>query len=98
MAAFVAFIGTLLLSFVAALIAALQLGDFFGAGDEFLLVIAWLAGVALFALVILAIGARFARSLRALNILAIVLALLAIVPPFLPGFAQRIAERSTDPD
>ena len=40
MATAFAFLGMLLMSMVVALLAALQLGDFFGAGDEFGLVIA----------------------------------------------------------
>lgn len=97
MAAFVAFVGMLLLSLVAALIAAFQLGDFFGAGDEFLLVIGWIAAFAVATMVAFVVGQRLVRSVRALNALACVLALLAFVPIAVPGFVNRIVERSTNP-
>jgi len=97
MAAFVAFLGMLLLSLVVTLIAALQLGDFFGAGDEFVLVLAYLLAFGTATLVIFAIGYRLAPSFRVLNVLAFGLAVLALVPPAAPGFAQRIAEHSTNP-
>ena len=97
MAAFVAFVGTLLLSLVVSLIAALQLGDFFGSGDEFVLVLGYLLVFGTAAFVIFAIGYRLAPSLRVLNLLAFALAMLALVPPATPGFVHRIAEHSTNP-
>lgn len=97
MAAFVAYLGMLLLSLVVSLIAALQLGDFFGAGEEFLLVIAWIAGFAVATLGVLAIGYRLAPSVRVLNVLAFVLAMLALLPPIVPGFVHKIADYSTNP-
>ena len=58
-----AFLGMLLISLVVALLAALQLGDFFGANDEFMLVI---AGVAAFAIVAMAVFAvAYARGAAA---------------------------------
>src|SRR5215831_2480834 len=97
MAAFVAFVGTLLLSLVVSLIAALQLGDFFGSGDEFVLVLGYLLVFGTATFVIFAIGYRLAPSLRVLNLLAFALAMLALVPPATPGFVHRIAEHSTNP-
>jgi hypothetical protein len=97
MAAFIAFAGMLLLSLVTSLIAAFQLGDFFGAGEEFPLVIGWVAAFGALTLVVFGIGYRLAPNVRALNILAFVLAMLALVPPVAPGFVQGIAEHSANP-
>lgn len=97
MAAFVAYLGTLLLSLVVSLIAALQLGDFFGAGDEFLLVLGWLGAFAVVTLVIFAVASRIVVRVRGLNILAFLFAILALVPPIVPGFVAKIAAHSTNP-
>jgi hypothetical protein len=97
MAAFVAFVGTLLLSLVVSLIAGLQLGDFFGSGDEFLPVLGYLLMFGTATLVIFAIGYRLAPSFRALNLLAFALAMLALAAPATPGMVHRIAEQSTNP-
>jgi hypothetical protein len=97
MAAFVAYLGTLLLSLVVSLIATLQLGDFFGAGDELLLVLGWLGGFSLGTLVIFAVASRLGTHVRALNILAFILAILALLPPVVPGFVAKIAAHSANP-
>ena len=97
MAAFVAFVGMLLLSLVACLIAALQLGDYFGANDELLLILGYLAGFAFITLCIFAVCYRLARGVRAINMLAFLLAMLALLPPIIPAFIAAIAEHSTNP-
>lgn len=97
MATVVAFLGMLLISMLVALLAALQLGDFFLANDEFILV---MAGVAGFTAVSLAVFAFiYARAQRASSItgVALGLALIALAPTALPGLIQKIADRSTNP-
>jgi hypothetical protein len=92
-----AFLGILLLSLVVALLAALQLGDFFNAGGELGLVILTVAG---FTIVIAAVFAlTYAVTPRAsiLTAAALVLALCALIPIALPGLIQTIADRSSHP-
>jgi len=97
MAAFFAFLGMLLLSLVACFIAGLQLGDHFGANDEFPLILGYLAVFTTSTLCIFAICYRLVRSARAINLLAFLLAMLALLPPVIPGFVAAIAEHSTNP-
>jgi hypothetical protein len=97
MAAFIAFVGMLLLSLVAALIAAFQLADFFGAGDEFVLVIGCISAFSLIAMTAFAVGSRYAQSLRLLNVLAVGLALIALLGVALPGLPQGIAGSAASP-
>ena len=56
MAAAFAFLGIWLISLVVALLAALQLGDFFGANAEFGLVILGVMGFTVFALLVFALA------------------------------------------
>ena len=97
MSAAFAFLGMLLVSMVVALLAALQLGDFFGANDEFVLVIAGVMGFAAFALAVFALAYALTRRAGVLTLAALVLAVLALGPVVLPGLVQTIADRSTDP-
>jgi hypothetical protein len=97
MATAFAFLGTLLISMVVALLAALQLGDFFGAGSEFGLVILAVAGFAGFALLVFALAYAVARRAAVLTFVALMLAAVALAPVALPEFVQKIAERSTNP-
>jgi hypothetical protein len=85
-----AFLGILLLSLVVALLAALQLGDFFNAGGELGLVILTVAG---FTVVIAAVFAlTYAVTPRAsmLTAAALVLALCTFTPIALPGLVRAI--------
>ena len=96
MAAAFAFLGMLLLSLVVALLAALQLGDFFQAGDELLMVI---AAITVFAMISIAIHAAvYAQAKRpsVLNALALALAILAAAASLWPGAAGRIAALSSN--
>ena len=61
MAAVFAFLGMLLISMVVALLAALQLGDFFNASGEFGLVILGVAAFTVLALLVFAIAYRADR-------------------------------------
>jgi hypothetical protein len=97
MAAAFAFLGMLLLSMVVALLAALQLGDFFGANSEFGLVILGVVAFTIFALALFALVYAVTRRAGTLNIAALLLALLALAPVALPGLVQKIADRSTNP-
>ena len=97
MAATFAFVGMLLLSLVVALLAAFQLGDYFGATDEFVVVIVVLAIFAIVTMVVFAVSDMVAKSAQALNWVALTLALSALAPLFSPRLVERIAERSTNP-
>ena len=74
MAAAFAFLGMLLISLVVALLAALQLGDFFGANDEFGLVILGVTGFTVFALLVFALAYAVARRAAVLTFVALALA------------------------
>ena len=97
MAAVFAFLGMLLISMVVALLAALQLGDFFRANDEFILIIAGVAGFTAVSWIVFALAYAVARSTRMLNAIALALGVLAFAPAVLPGLIQKIADRSTNP-
>jgi hypothetical protein len=97
MAAVFAFLGMLLISIVVALLAALQLGDFFRANDEFILIIAGVAGLTAVSWIVFALAYAVARSTRMLNAVALALGVLAFAPAVLPGLIQKIADRSTNP-
>jgi hypothetical protein len=97
MAAVFAFIGMLLISLLVALLATLQLGDYFFANNEFGLVI---LGVMAFTAVSLAAfwiaSSRITRPSH-LAYVALGLALLALYPTALPGLVPAIASHSTNP-
>src|SRR5438552_2654441 len=97
MAAVFAFLGMLLISIVVALLAVLQLGDFFGANDEFPLVLAVVAGFPVLSLLIFVIAYATVPHARILAGVALLLALLALAPLLLTGLVQNIASRSTNP-
>jgi hypothetical protein len=98
MAAVFAFLAMLLISMVVALLAALQLGDFFNAGEGFGLVILGVAAFTILALAMLALVYATTRWARALTSAALVLAAVALAPVVLPGLVQAIADRSANPD
>lgn len=98
MAAVLAFLGTLLMSLVVALLAAFQLGDFFGLTNELVPVIAATALFAVAAMVLLAIGYATAQGAGALNWIAFALAALVVGLASSPRLGERIAERATSHD
>ena len=97
MAAAFAFLGIWLISLVVALLAALQLGDFFGANNEFSLVILGVMGFTVFALLVFALAYAMARRAAVFAFVALALAAIALTPAALPGLIQTIADRSTNP-
>jgi hypothetical protein len=97
MAATFAFLGMWLISLVVALLAALQLGDFFGANTEFGLVIMGVMGFTAFALLVFALAYFLARRPAVLAFVALTLAAVALASAALPGLIQAIADRSTNP-
>jgi hypothetical protein len=97
MAAAFAFLGILLTSLLVAELAALSLGDFFGADNEFQLVIAGVAVFATFSLAVFAVVYARTERLQALNGTAIVLALLAVTIVAVPGVVPWIASHSGNP-
>jgi hypothetical protein len=92
-----AFLGILLISMVVALLAALQLGDFFGAVNEFGLIMLAVAGFTVLALLVFALVYSLTRRADALMWSALILAALALAPLALPGLVQMIADRSANP-
>ena len=97
MAGFFALLGTLLTSLVVALLAALQLADFFGIGDEFVWVPVVLTVFGLATIVIFAMAFNAAERPRTINQAAMVLALQALLLAFLPGLSEWAADRSAKP-
>jgi hypothetical protein len=97
MAAVFAFVGMLLISMVVALLAALQLGDFFNASGEFGVVILCVVAFTILALAVFAIAYRVAHRATMLTAVAVILAVAALAPVALPGFVQKIADRSHNP-
>ena len=98
MAATFAFLGMWLISLVVALLAALQLGDFFGANTEFGLVIVGVMGFTVFSLLVFALAYVIARRAAVLAFVALALAVIAIAAVALPGLVQAIADRSANPN
>ena len=97
MAAAFAFLGIFLTSLLVAELAALSLGDFFGANDEFALVLAAVAAFATLTTVVFAICYATVKRVRVLNGIALLLALLAIVIVAVPGLVAWIANFSGNP-
>jgi hypothetical protein len=97
MAAVFAFLGMLLISMVVALLAALQLGDFFNASGEFGLVILGVMAFTIVALAVFALAYRVAWRAGVLNVVAVFLAIVTLTPVVLPGLIQKIADRSQNP-
>lgn len=98
MAAAFAFLGIWLISLVVALLAALQLGDFFGANAEFGLVILGVTGFTVFAQLVFALAYAVARHAAVFAFVALALAAAALALVALPGLVQAIADRSTNPN
>lgn len=97
MSAFLAFLGTFLLSLFVALLAALQLADYFAATEEFgLVLIALLVFVTICLLAFVAANIE-ARQPRVFNAVAAGLALLAFIPLAFPALVKTAADRSTNP-
>src|SRR3954469_1136116 len=94
MAAIFAFLGMLLISILVALLAALQLGDFFNAGGEFGLVILGVVAFTSVSLAVFALAYRVTRRVGALTVVAVALGLAALAPLGLPGLLQKNPRRS----
>lgn len=84
MSAFLAYLGTFLLSLFVALLAALQLADYFAAGEEFALVLIALPVFVAVSMLAFAIASATARQPVVFNALASCLALLAFAPLAIP--------------
>src|SRR5260221_4194633 len=97
MAAVFAFLGIFLTSLLVAELAALSLGDFFGANDEFVLVLAAVAAFATFTTVIFAVRYANAQRVRALNGIALLSARLTVALVAVPGLVSWIAAFSGTP-
>jgi hypothetical protein len=97
MNAVLAFAGTFLLSLFVALLAALQLADYFGANEEFILVLMALPAFVLIAMLAFIIAYAAIRRRGAIHAVAVILALLALAPLAQPKLVQIIADRSTNP-
>jgi hypothetical protein len=97
MSAVLAFTGTFLLSLFVALLAALQLADYFGANDEFIVVLMALPVFTFVSLLAFLIANAVAKRPSAFCWIALMLALLALSPLAVPALVQMIADRSTNP-
>jgi hypothetical protein len=97
MAAVFAFLGMLLISILVALLAALQLGDFFNASGEFGLVILGVVAFTSVSLAVFALAYRVTRRPGVLTVVAVILGVFALAPLALPGLIQKIADRSHNP-
>jgi hypothetical protein len=97
MSAALAFIGTFLLSLFVALLAALQLADYFGANEELILVLMALPVFTFVSLLAFLIANAVAKRPSAFHWIALLLALLALSPLALSATVQMIADRSTNP-
>ena len=97
MTAFLAFLGTFLLSLFVALLAALQLADYFAATEEFALVLMALPVFVTFCLVAFIVANATAKGPFAFNAVAACLALLAFLPLAFPAFVKSAADRSSNP-
>ena len=97
MSAFLAFLGTFLLSLFVALLAALQLADYFAATEEFGLVLIALPVFVTICLLAFIAANVAARQPRVFNAVAAGLALLAFIPLAFPALVKTAADRSTNP-
>jgi hypothetical protein len=97
MAAVFAFIGMLLTSLVVALLAAFQLGDFFNATEEFVLVLLVIALFAFASMAAFAVAYVTAPRVRVLNLVAILLVLIALMIVSSPALREWIADRASNP-
>jgi hypothetical protein len=92
-----AFLAMLLISMLVALLATLQLGDFFNANDEFGLVILGVVTFTSVSLAVFALAYRVTRRAGVLTAVAVALGVVALAPAVLPGLIQKIADRSHNP-
>ena len=97
MGTFFAFLGTLLLSQFVALLAGLQLADFFRVTEEFIAVMMGLMLFALISVVLFAIVYNVARTARAFQLLAIALVVIVLALLALPGAIAAVASGSLAP-
>lgn len=97
MGAVVAFLGMLLVSLVVALLAALQLADFFGANDKFARVAFVIASFAICSMALLAFVYAVAHRARTFNLAAVVLVLIALMLVSSPHLRDWIAAGAGDP-
>jgi hypothetical protein len=97
MAAAFAFLGIFLISLIVAALAAISLGDFFGANDEFQVVLAAVASFTAFAAIVFSVCYAFVKRARALNGVAVLLALLAVTTVAVSGLVDWIASFSSNP-
>ena len=97
MSAVLAFAGTFLLSLFVALLAALQLADYFGAGEEFALVLLALPVFVTLCMLAFIIANALARGPRLFNVVAAVLALFAFAPLAWPALMQSATDRAAHP-
>jgi hypothetical protein len=97
MAAAFAFLGIFLVSLIVAELAALSLGDYFGADDEFVVVLAMVAAFTMLSGAVFAFCYATLERARALNWVAVLLVLLAVVAVATPGLVGWIANFSTNP-
>ncbi len=98
MATVFAFLGMLLLSIVVALLAALQLGDYFGATDEFVLEMLAIVVFAAGSMAAFAVASAATRSARVFTVVAVALAIVAVASVVATPLIETIALRSTNPD
>lgn len=97
MSAVIAFIGIVLLSLFVALLAALQLADYFGATEEFAIVLMVLPVFVAICIGAFIVANLVARTSRLFGWAAVALVLLAFAPLALPAFVQGNATRPANP-
>ncbi|CAN0334446.1 unnamed protein product [Phaeothamnion confervicola] len=97
MSAMVALLGAFLLSLFVALLAALQLADYFGTGEEFILVMLAIMVFTGLAMAVFALVSAWTKQPRALGWTAAALAVLAAALVALPSLIETVASRSTNP-
>lgn len=97
MAATFAFLGMFLTSLIVAELAALSLGDFFGANVEFVIVLAVVAAFTAVTAIVFGVCYATIQRARTLNGIAMLLVLVAAVAVAVPGLVGWIASFSTNP-
>jgi hypothetical protein len=97
MSAFLAVLGMFLLSLFVALLAALQLADYFSAGEEFVVILVTLPAFVAISMLAFVVANLAARKARLFNWVALLLTLLALTPLALPALVKVAAMRSTNP-
>lgn len=96
MGAYLTFVGTYLLSQFVALLAALQLADYFQASEEFVAVMLALIVFVSVAMAVFVMAYAIGRSASAIGWAAISLSVVAVAMVMGPSTIQRFAERSTN--